>query len=62
MERLFGRMDRTRANNDKHSIVVASEHACSMVTSGGNSALGLLGGLDFVAKERGLNERVVLGT
>jgi hypothetical protein len=54
-------MDRTRTNNDEHSIVVASQYACSMVTSGGDSALGLWSRADFMAKESRLNERFILG-
>lgn len=53
-------MDRTRTNDDEHSVIVASQYACGMVTSRSNCMLGLWRGLNFVAKERRLDERVVL--
>ena len=53
-------MDRTRTNDDEHSVIVASQYACGMVTSRSNCMLGLWRRLNFVAKERRLDERVVL--
>ncbi len=53
-------MDRTRADNDKDSIIVTSQYGCGMVTSSGNSALGLWSRANFMAKEGRLNKRVIL--
>jgi len=54
-------MDRTRADDDKHSIIVASQYACGVETSIGNGALGLWSRANFMAKEGRLDERVILG-
>lgn len=54
-------MDRARADDDKHSIIVACQYACGVVTSGSNSALRLWSRANFMAKEGRLDERVILG-
>jgi hypothetical protein len=54
-------MYRTRADDDKYSIIVASQYVCRVVTSRGNGALGLWSGANFMAKEGWLDERVILG-
>jgi hypothetical protein len=54
-------MDRTRADDDEYSVIVASQYACGMVTSRGNRALGLWSRANIMAKEGRLDERVILG-
>jgi hypothetical protein len=55
-------VDRARADNDKDSVIVASQYARGMETSSGNSALGLWSRANLMAKEGRLDERVILGT
>jgi hypothetical protein len=54
-------VDRARADNDEGSIIVTSQYARGMVTSSGNSALGLWSRANLMTKEGRLDERVILG-
>jgi hypothetical protein len=53
-------MNGARADDDKYSVVMASEHACGMVTSMGDRALRFRGRSNFIAEVHRLDEGVIL--
>ena len=60
LDRLRRRMDGARADDDEKTFVVAGEDASGAEACGGDGVEGLMGGLDLMAEEGGLNEGVIL--
>ena len=60
LEGLFGGVDRARADDDEKTFVVAGEDASGAEACGGDGVEGLMGGLDLMAEEGGLNEGVIM--
>lgn len=61
LDSLFRRMDRAGTNDDQEAVIIACNDPCRVVATFRDGLLGGSGQLDFVAKESGLDKRVILG-